>query len=91
MRRVGCGRSQRELGVGGELDVPDPVAPIRYGQAANFGVVFRRNDDFKHRSDCSIASYELGSILAEPNIVAGRLDAARLVACGPYVAAPDIA
>ena len=31
MRRIGCGRSQHELGVGGELDVADPVARIRYG------------------------------------------------------------
>ena len=91
VRRVGCRRSQRELGVGGELDVPDPVARIRYGQAANFGVVFRRNHDFKHRRDRSIAPRELGSVLAEPDIVAVRFDAARLVARGPHVAAADIA
>ena len=62
-----------------------------YGHAANFGVVFRRNDDFEHRGDRSIAPDELGSILAEPDIVAGRFDAARLVARGPYLAAADIA
>jgi hypothetical protein len=91
VRCVSCGRSQRELGIGGELDIPDPVARIRYGQAANFGVVFRRNDDFKHRGDRSIAPCELGFILAEPDIVASRSDAAGLVACRPYVAAVDIA
>ena len=91
MRRVVGRRRQHELGIGGELDVPGPIAGVGEGQAANLGVVFRRNDDFKHRGDRSVAPDELGLILAEPDIVAVRLDAARLIARGPNLAAPDIA
>ena len=47
MRRVRGGRSEHEFSVGGDLDVAHSVARICDGYTANFGVVFRRNDDFQ--------------------------------------------
>jgi hypothetical protein len=91
MGRVGCGRRQYQLGVGGDFDFAGPEAVVRHGYTACLGIVFRRYHDLERRRDRPVAPGELPLVFAERDVIAVRLDAAGLVACGPYVAAAQIA
>ena len=91
VRRVGGGRRQHQLCVGGELDVPGLAARIRDRYAADFGVVLWRDDNVEGRGDRSVAPGELGAILGERDFVTVRFDAARLIARGPQLAALHVA
>ena len=59
--------------------------------AANLGVVLGRDEHLQRRRERAVAARELGAILVEGDVVAVRLDAARLKARRPHVAAVDIA
>ena len=91
MRRVGARRRQHDLGVGGQLDLARRARRIGDRDAADLGVVLRRDDDLERRRDRAVAPDELGAILGERHLVAVRLDAARLVARRPDLAALDVA
>src|SRR5690242_13012222 len=91
MRRISHRRCQHDFGIGGELDLPHLVACVRERHAADLGVILWRDDDFECRRDRSVTPNDPATILAEGEVVAVCLDAARLIAGGPYVAALDIA
>ncbi len=91
MRRVGCEGCERQLGIGGDLDVAHAVAAVRDRYAADLGVILRRNDDLQGRHDHCIMANEFRAILGEGRLVAVGLDAARLIGRGPHGAALGVA
>ena len=89
--RVGRRRGELELGVGGELQLPDPVTPVRDRDAPDLGVVLGRDDDLEHGRDRAVQPIELRAVLRERHAVDGRLDAGGLVRGRPDRAALDVA
>ncbi len=91
MSDVGAGRRQHHLGVGGHLDLARPQAVIGERYPADLGVVLRRHHHLEPAGDGAVAAPDLGAVLGEDDLVAVRLDAARLEARRPDLAALHVA
>ena len=91
MGGVGGLRSEHDLGVGGQLDLAHPGAVIGERHPAQLGVVFLGDHHLQPAGDRAVAADDLRTILGEGDLVAVRLDAARLVARRPDLAALHIA
>ena len=72
MRVIVGVRRQHDLGIGGQLDLPNLVSQIGNRDAANFRVVFRRNRHFQGRRDGAVAPDDFGAALGESDVVTGR-------------------
>src|SRR6185312_14660459 len=83
MRVVVGVRGEHDLGIGGQLDLPELITQVGNRYAADFGVVFRRNRHFQGRYDRAVASDDFRAPLGEGDLVTGRRHAAGLVARRP--------
>ncbi len=91
MRDVVGLRRQHQLGIGGDVDLARPAAGIGDRDAADLGIVLGRDEHLQRGRERSVAAREFGAILVEDDVIGVGLDAARLEARRPHVAAADVA
>ena len=72
VREVVGAADQRKLSVGGDVDGARSLAGIRHGDAADLGILFRRDKDLHHRRQRTVATGELGAVLPEGHLVLVR-------------------
>ena len=90
MRIVGGLACQHQLGIGGDIDLSRGGAGIRDRNTSNLGIVFRRNEHFHGGRERSVTAREFGPIFIEDDLIGVGLDAARLNACRPHIAAANV-
>ena len=91
VRGVGRGGRQHDLRIRRHIDFASPASVIEDRDAADLGVVLRRDRDFERRRDRAVAPDDFDAILEERRLVTIRFDAARLVPRRPHLAAVGIA
>src|SRR5712671_1308003 len=91
MGNVGGLRRQHDLRVGGHLDPTNPSTEVRERDPAYFRVVLPRDDHVERGRDRTVAPDDLDALLGVRDLVRARLDAARLIAGGPDLAAIHVA
>ena len=91
MREVGGGRGEHDLGVRGQLDLPHPGAVVGERHPAQLGVVLGADHHLEPAADRAVTPDDLGAVLGEGDLVAVRLDAARLISGRPDLAALRVA
>jgi hypothetical protein len=91
MSRIRSRRRQDDFGVRRQLDLSHSCSEIRDRHSAHFGVVRRRNHDFKHGRDCAIAPPDLDVIFGKNDLIGIWFDAAWLVRSRPNLAGGFIA
>ena len=84
--RIGGRRRQNVFGVRRQLDFADSCSKIRDRHPPYFGVVLRRNHDFKCSPNCAIAPPDLDVIFGKNDFIGIRFDAGWLVCSRPNLA-----
>ncbi len=82
---------QRQLGIGGQLDLARARAVIGDADAAHLRVVLGRHDHLGQRRHPSVAAHDLGAVLGEARGVLRRLRDRRLIGRRPDFAVLDVA
>ena len=83
MGDIGALRRENEFRIRRDFDPAGADARIGDGNAANFGVVFARDEHLQRRRQRAVAARQLGAVLVERDGIVVRLDAARLEARRP--------
>ncbi len=91
MGRVGLRRVEDHFGVAGQFDFARARRIVGQRNAAHFGVVFGRNDNFHVRRDAGIGAPEIGLVFGKRNFIRLRPLVNRLITGRPNRAAAHVA
>jgi hypothetical protein len=80
---VGLLRSQHDLGVGRDVDLPIPVFQVGDAQPAQLGIVLGGNHDLEGDRERGVHLGDAGTVLGVDDLVLIYLGSARLEASGP--------
>ena len=82
---------QGDFGIGGQFDFARADAVVRDRNAANLGVILRRDRNVESSCERGVAADDFRAILEKGHVICVRLDDARLVASRQNFAAVNIA
>ena len=88
---VRCGGSEHDFRVAGDFDDPARARAVGDAHAAQFDIVFRRDDNLRIGFDIVVAAPEFGAAFGEHRLVAVGALAGRLVRGRPELAADHVA
>ena len=90
MRDVGGLRREHDLGIGRDFDGAWLAAAVLQRQAAQLGIVDRRDDEVERRVQIAVVARPGGALLREARFAGIRRDGRGLVCRGPDLAGRDV-